>query len=164
MPFLFQASGVSHIWYNDPITIATVVIAVCTIFYSLFTFLLLKATVQNTRITNAIFDAAHRPYIGIPSIEYNRDEEKRFVQFTAMIENSGAVPAGDLQVDIQVLLDSVPLQISTYENNGSYIMPRSTTKYLIKLMDDKFTKVERAAVLNLRFSIKYKGIAQKQYQ
>lgn len=81
-----------------------------------------------------------------------------------MIENSGAVPAGDLQVDIQVLLDSVPLQISTYENNGSYIMPRSTTKYLIKLMDDKFTKVERAAVLNLRFSIKYKGIAQKQYQ
>ncbi len=48
MPFLFQASGVSHIWYNDPITIATVVIAVCTIFYSLFTFLLLKATVQNT--------------------------------------------------------------------------------------------------------------------
>lgn len=163
MWLFFQAAPTPVVWYEDPITVATIVIAVCTLFYSVFTFLILKATAHSARITSEIFEAAHRPYIGISEMVRKVDHDNDMMQFTFTLTNSGSVPASDLKVTLQALHDGIAFDIRTFEKNIACVMPQGCAMNYTRFEGEQFTMAQHASALTFRFSIQYQGIRQKQY-
>src|SRR5437867_3356201 len=83
---------------SDPMTVATIIIAAATVVYSVLTVLLFITTVKNTSITRQIFEAAHRPYLGIPEVNTTVAPTNDAVQFECGIRNFGSIPAHNIEV------------------------------------------------------------------
>src|ERR1700730_13680115 len=95
--FLFQvtptplptASPISYAILSDPMTTATIVIAVATVVYSVLTLLLFLTTNKNTSITRQIFEASNRPYLGIPEVNTTIGPNDDALAFECAIRNFG---------------------------------------------------------------------------
>lgn len=165
--YLFQETSQSPISapssLTDPITISTIVIMVCTVFYSVLTYFMFRETARNTRITSEIFEASHRPYLGISSVVCTLTPEKQEMVFSMPLINTGSVPANNVRRDLLILLDSVHLPMDTLDVHGQCVMPHSNSEHSIILSGDKFIKATSASMINLRLTFHYNGVEQKQY-
>ena len=160
---LLQAVNDPNAW-NQTIAVATIVIAVATVFYLIATVLLWLTTRRSVNLTRDMFEASHRPYVGASKISYKIDDENQMLEFVILIINSGASPATDLNQTQQILLDGIPLHMDSHESTGQCLMPKETSSHHILLTGEKFVKAINSGVLTLRYSLRYKGVGQKQHQ
>src|SRR6267154_4628407 len=118
--FLLQAtatplptvSPIAHAVLSDPMTAATIIIAVATVVYSVLTLLLFITTNQNTLITRRIFEASHRPYIGIPEVNTTIGPTGNAVDFECAMRNFGTIPAHNVEIlDASLTINGNPANL-----------------------------------------------------
>ena len=100
-------------WWKDPITLATIVIAGAAVLNFFVTILLWMATNRNAGIARLVFEASERPYLGAASHKINHKRDEKVFIISLRIENFGKVPAlqmkarwedfriGDLRIDLK---------------------------------------------------------------
>jgi hypothetical protein len=88
-------------WYKDPVAWSVIATAVATIVYAIISSGLWKATKRTAEIaertadiTQRIFEAANRPYIGIDRVNAIDEELKKGVDI--VVKNFGTIPAREL--------------------------------------------------------------------
>jgi hypothetical protein len=91
--------------WDDPITLATVVIAAATVINVFASLYIGKKTSDYTEITQNIYKAFNRPYVGINSITATKDNKIRKLFVDYKIKNYGSVPATGVRVNINTKLD-----------------------------------------------------------
>jgi hypothetical protein len=160
---LLQTSSAASVWH-DPITWATIVIAVATIWYVITTTRLLNTTVENTRITKEMFEAAHRPYMHISKITAAPNKEGRLLSVDCRLKNAGSIPANDAMFSMRVVVNERSLAVRKPERNMSCVFPQSHDYLVFTIQGEEIAKVFGGARLDLSISIKYKGIANKEYE
>lgn len=84
-------------WYRDPATLSglsSIVIALATLLYVIISVFLWKATKRSADITEKMFEASNRPYIGIDRIDAVDKDYPKKIDLT--VKNFGTVPAKDV--------------------------------------------------------------------
>ena len=71
-------------WDGRATTISTIIIAGAAVVNLIVAILLWKTTINSTKITRDIFEASHRPYVGVISAKYLHTESS---QTTNLPEN-----------------------------------------------------------------------------
>ena len=80
-------------WWKDPITLATIVIAGATVFNLVVSALLWVATYRNARIARLVFEASERPWLGVNLFKVANNPSGKVLRISLRIENFGKVPA-----------------------------------------------------------------------
>jgi hypothetical protein len=163
MHLLFQAATPPAVWYQDPITVSTIVIAFATVINVIGALLLWRETRDSVRITRDMFEASHRPYLGVTDSKTFIHYDKQEIEFMMPLINTGTVPANDVQRELLVLIDGVRIELDRYEHQGHCVLPHLNYGHTVTLSGDKFTKAINASTVNLRLKFRYKGIEQKGY-
>jgi hypothetical protein len=154
--FLLQTASESAYWYAQPITVATIVIAVATVVYTVITLRLLK-------ITKDIFEASHRPYIGVFKMKPERDDEAKQLKVTIVYKNIGNVPAKSVKPSVQLFMNGFAIQMSHFESKTAVLMPQQRLHRTILFSEADYMKISDGAKLDVVFSVHYKGMANKEY-
>jgi hypothetical protein len=150
-------------WYQEPITLATIVIALSAALYTYFTLKLLGAANRNNRTANAIFEAAYRPYLSV-TVACEVNQQKQEMVFRMPLTNAGNVPANDVRRDLKILVDGFQLEMDKFESQGQCVMPHSEMEHTIILSGDRFKKVMEASTMSLSLKFDYQGINENQYE
>src|SRR5260370_21032309 len=153
-------------WYCDPMTLATVVIAGAAIVNLLVSFMLWRATANATDITKKIFEASHRPYIGIPQVDTNFDPINHPLQFVCVTKNFGSIPAHDVEVlETQVIRNGEPVNLDRDEFGKFSVFPQSQTFHQVNIRNViNPAHALRNDRIELRVEFRYKGAYEKYYR
>lgn len=146
-------------WFKDPITVATVVIAFATVINVLVSLYMGKKTNDYTEVTKNIYKASNRPYVGIDAVKFNKDDGKHLI-FLITVKNFGSIPATNVRVSNQLILDGTNIPTAGYEfnNKHSNLFPQATDNFIMKV-GSVYDRVENGSmVLDLTSTIKYRGV------
>jgi hypothetical protein len=170
-------------WYNDPLAIATtaatVVIALATIVGIAISAKLWKVTSEYTqaakeytqvtkeytRITKDIFEAAHRPYVGVVGISKLDKEDDPSAFFARLrYRNFGSVPALNVSANISFLIDGTDIY-PPKKAEVVFTMNPSVEKFGWFDINDSKTllAIATAKQVVIHFSCTYKGLTDKTY-
>ena len=155
-------------WWKDPITLATVVIAFSSIMSFLVSVLLWNVSRKYTNVTQSIFEAAHRPYVGVLSLDGSFSHHGGNPPITAnlqvVIKNSGSVPALDITTSWRVVGWGKPIKLVSEEPKALLpgVEEANSTKFSLFEIEGK--DFGRTAALDLLVTLDYKGIADKKYR
>jgi hypothetical protein len=160
---LLQVTNTSVVWYKDPLTVATIVIAVATVAYFISTMLLWRETRDSVRITRDMFEASHRPYIGLTAISHTISDEK--ATFTVRYKNAGSVPARDFKVGVQVVANGIVVPQGAREEEDISVIPPGLEQFDIATITgpNELKAVKDAHTLAILFKCSYKGMTDKEY-
>jgi hypothetical protein len=151
--------------WSDPVTVATVVIAVCTVVYSVLTYFILRATAANTRITNKIFEAANRPYLGLQSVNTKLRDES--IEFICVARNFGSVPAHNVEILSHVAtIDGTAIDLARLVEFGGFsIYPGSEKSLHLSVGDESsYDAISKNARLDMSVTLRYEGLASQKYE
>jgi hypothetical protein len=151
--------------WKDPITLATLVIAVSTVVSVVVSVLMWAAMRRQTKVTQAMFEAAYRPYIGAIELSpMTSIQELAWTVLTLQVKNSGSIPAFGLTatwkllIDGQSILQNVPSQkLTLLPNTFAHLNTEFTVAREV---------YEKVKIGKLRFSvtIDYQGVKNKKYR
>jgi hypothetical protein len=149
---------------SDPVTLATVVIAIATVVNVIVSWFLWKATHRTANVTQNIFEAAHRPYLmSVLSADW-RVEQQRF-NFNTEIRNFGSVPARKLKGRIIATLGN--REVKSWDDISPislYLLPQQPIEFPSWLDGDDFTDLwEHAAELRISVDVQYSGAGEQTY-
>jgi hypothetical protein len=162
--FLLQATAPpTKVWYTDPMIVATIVVAAATVVNLLVAIRMWRVASENTALTRDMFEAAHRPYIGVSKIKAENNPELRTFLITIDYKNVGSVPADEVHTSVQLLVNGFPLPMDELLHKKSVLMPDMHTQRKILIDDSDYKKLAGNPKLDLTFSADYKGIAKKTY-
>ncbi|HYX30309.1 MAG TPA: hypothetical protein VE863_17345 [Pyrinomonadaceae bacterium] len=144
---------------------ATVVIAVATVVYTFATILLFITTSRNTRITRDIFEAAHRPYIGIAEVNTTVAPNGNAVDFECAMRNFGTIPAHNVEIlDASLSINGNPANLGRLEFGRFSVFPTSQHFFQVNVHNaPNANAILRFSRLELRISLRYEGLAEKKY-
>lgn len=151
--------------WSDPITLATIIIAACTVLYSVLTYFMFRATVANTKITNKIFEAAHRPYLGIQSTNTKLNDGA--IEFICIARNFGSVPAHNIEIlshatTVGGTATDLPRLV---EIGGFSIYPTSHKELHLRVGDKSvYNAISNNARLEMFVTLRYEGLAGQKYE
>ncbi|HEV2706001.1 MAG TPA: hypothetical protein VGV59_08750 [Pyrinomonadaceae bacterium] len=138
-------------WYQDPMTLATVVVAVAAVLNLLASFLMWKATANSARTARDIFEATYRPRVGIVGVQTSLDPHGEKVKLNVTLKNYGSLPAAHLK-----LLCLVETTEADLVWGGQPIMPQETAALTCKLGgSESYRHFTRGDVLV--FKLEYMG-------
>ena len=104
-------------WYKEPITLATIVIAVATVVYAIVTYFLFRKTSQSVEIAQQIFASTNRPYVGVMRIKRAQKVSKEWrFGVSVIVRNVGTVPAYNVKCEIELL--GVEKQATKVQHHG----------------------------------------------
>ena len=156
---------VTHALFIDPITAATCITAACTVAYSVLTYLILRATAANTRVTKQIFEAAHRPYLGISNVDTELSQSQRQLKFTCTLKNFGSTPAHNIEVvRHEVIIPNVPPSELSLKSGKFSVFPNNE-RFINVNFDTGFTLIPilTSGKLELLVYLRYTGVTEKSY-
>jgi hypothetical protein len=135
--YLLQGGDPHAIWYKDPITVATIVIAMAAIGsaviserlrrvtaeyvqatkeYVKATQDMLQATQETMRltkdtlhVTKDIYEAAHRPYVGMFQVDHGFLQDNSELLLIIKYRNTGSVPAVELKAAVALTVGDTPV-------------------------------------------------------
>lgn len=138
-------------WYQDPITVATIVIAISTVVSVVVSYYAWKATklsaraaAESAEITKLMFEEAYRPRVAIIGVQSSLDPQGKKAKLTVALKNYGTLPARHIEL----------LYACSAEENSDHglqsLMPQEITSRVITLqgadfdwlMDGKTLKLE----------------------
>jgi hypothetical protein len=152
--------------WKDPITVATVVVAVFTVVSVIVSAFMWNATRQQARISRQIFEAAHRPYIGVT--EFTGIMSISGVVacgLTVSVSNSGTVPAKNLTARWTVTLEEEQIYAGRSDEGPSVLLP-GESKYLrtnYQMGKDKYEKLQAGSILKISVNLEYQGVTEQPY-
>jgi len=148
-----------HHW-KDPVTLATIVIAVATVINLAASFYVSKKTSEYTEVTKNIYKSSNRPYIGIETMDSEADGTHMF--FNIKFKNYGSVPANDVRITVSPKIDGVTYVGAGNDVYDSHLNLFPQTTRLIKFKQGPMYNqvMSGKAVFDLLITVKYKGIAQ----
>jgi hypothetical protein len=150
-------------WWEEPITLATVVIAVATMFNVAVSICIGYFTFDYTRTTKNIYKASNRPYLGVIQNDIKHDGKKSYIIST--LKNVGNVPATIESISHSVLLDTSQMKprFTDSQEKRSNLLPQQTM-ILVHEINLKAPITESTRMLEIEFTIKYKGINEDPYE
>lgn len=151
-------------WYEDPITVATIVIAGSTVVYVVATILLWRETRDSVKITRETFENSLRPFIGVPELSVHNHTDKLELVFTLKVMNFGSIPAIEVRTSANILADGNTLPVQKHESGFLLIPPHSDILTIFTLDEADYQRAIKSARLDFRGSVQYEGISQKKYQ
>ncbi len=147
-------------WTQDPITVATIVIAgatVVNVFVSLF---LWRATHNSAEIARQVFEAANRPYLGPENIRPTRDDLSRTLRLVATIKNFGTATAEDALLVWTAYLDGIEATLPGFPDKPTAIFPGQSAEKLALFFGPTYDSIVTGkAELILKIQLRYKGPA-----
>jgi hypothetical protein len=153
-------------WYKDAIALSTVIIATATVVNLLVSIFLWRATANATNITRKIYEAANRPYVGIPTIDTTLDPPNGTVSFICQVRNFGSIPAFEVDIlDSRVTVDDKPLN-ATIEPFGTHaIFPDSQVFHNFSFTNaPDAEQVLATRRLEIQITLEYKGVNENKYR
>jgi hypothetical protein len=150
-------------WDGSATTISTVIIAGAAVVNLVVAILLWKATAGSTKITRDIFEASHRPYVGVVSARYLHTESSQKIEILLKIKNTGTIPAVGVTSRFELLANHIQVAVTGPETKPLVIFPGTTRTFGCKITDAKEYKDTVKALLDLEMSIDYSGLEGKQY-
>lgn len=164
---LLQAAEAPASWADDVIAKATIVIAAATVLSLITTSLLWLTTRRSTNLTRDMFEAAHRPYIVVSSVELKEsDPPGQSIGFEFEIDNVGSIPARDFTSDFKVSVDGTFLLMQEVEEDFPVVIyPTHPLTLGGPSTDDprEIKQIKEAANLSLIVKCSYKGVTKQTY-
>jgi len=151
--------------WKDPITLATIVIAIATVINVGAAIYMGVKTSEYTEITKNIYKASNRPYIGIDSFKINKDDNKHLL-FYVNYKNFGTVPASNVRVKYDMLFDGQTAQHSNSEvyDSNSNLFPQVANSIRLRTGADYENVISGKTVLDVVIDIKYRGATKDEYE
>jgi hypothetical protein len=173
---LFQAAGQTPValppptisTWQDPVTVATLVIAVSTVVSVLVSYLMWTATWRQAKITQEMFEAANRPYVGVLSVDgmifSGTKGEGMVIQLVFVAKNAGSVPARAISVVWRVWTENREIEQQPHKLQPIVLLP-DQTEYLRSTFNlgDEYKRIQDKTLLNVSLTIKYKGVTEQDY-
>src|SRR6185436_2154375 len=127
------------------------------------------ATRRSTMFTQRIFEAAHRPYIGIESFDGISHPRPTGVdmQINVWVRNSGSVPARNVVAIWGASLFSTEVARPISTGDSRSLLPGQSQSFNATFkFDDRYKAIGRPRIGNLEISVRieYKGITSQTYQ
>ena len=146
-------------WYQDPITVATWVIAVATVLYFI-------TTAGLYLLTKHMFEATHRPLVGTTEIKMgDTGEPTNQIDIRIIFRNFGTVPAHDLRSEVLIFADGTLIPNAVREEEPVLTaMPTVANRAHATIHDaSEYRQVHSANSLTIVFRCSYKGAQRKRY-
>ena len=147
-------------WWQDPITLSTMVIACATVLNLGISFFMWLATYRSMNITKNIFDAAHRPYVGVlgNSISLIRRAAQREIQINVKLKNSVTVSANLVKYEISIFLDG-KISCRRFRKGPATLFPQEVLTCGGALpVGDQYDRIcNSESKVEVGFSLRYKG-------
>ena len=154
------------VWYKDAIALSTAIIAAATVVNLLVSIFLWRATANATNVTRKIYEAANRPYVGIPTVDTTLDTPNARVSFVCQVRNFGSVPAFEVDIlDSRVTVDDNSLN-ATIEPFGTHaIFPDSQVFHNFSFTNaPDAERVLATRRLEIQVTLEYKGVNKDKYR
>lgn len=149
------------LWYKDPITLATLVIAAATAIYCVMTILLWRATKNTADLTRLLFEKTNRPFVATKEVTSIAMGGGLQAQIT--LSNFGTVPAMDMRVSITHWLNNEQLT-STEQPLSKIILAPRVEIILESTVTDNRLNIVSMSGFEIRLEITYTGITDKPYR
>jgi hypothetical protein len=118
--------------WGDPITISTVVVAVFTVVSVVVSTFMWSATRAQARISREIFEAEHRPYVGVIELGGSMSISGQVRGWLSiLIKNSGKVPAYRLRIFWQLSIGDTVLTDTNSSPEAMVLLPDQPTLSLL---------------------------------
>lgn len=148
--------------YEDPVQLATVVIAVAAIINLVASFLLWGATRGYAKTTKDIFEAAHRPYLSIAGHTPMCHQDQKKITFTLIVKNSGSTSAGNLALSCKVKVEGQD-RVKNAGVEAWALMPQESMTFTILIHDpDVYNVLVKDS--DVTFLIQYTGAKNQNYK
>jgi hypothetical protein len=151
--------------WDDPVTVATVVVAIFTVVSVIVSAFMWSETREQARISREIFEAAHRPYIGITELSGAMSiQGKVHGWVTVLIKNSGSVPAYRLKILWRLSIGDIVLPDTKTAERVMVLLPDDPTRITLDYyFSQDYMEKLNGAPLDILVTIKYKGVTDKEY-
>ena len=142
---------------TDPVTIATVIIAVATVvnvFVALFQWMAARSSAETAK---RIFEAGNRPYVGVESIVCVKDEAKQYLNIFAIIRNFGTATAENCDFGWRLYVDGNLLSGTEIPANPTFLFP-TLAHHLRAVLYKSYPRISNgSSILEIvvRFSYKW---------
>lgn len=157
-------------FWKDPISLATIVIAISTVASVGVSLLLWNVTRGYTQVTREIFEAAHRPYIGLLDLSGDGGQsgnEPVRLGFGAKYRNSGSVPGNNVTVRWQLATKSgAEVKFYAPDEKPTVLLPGDEQSTSIWLdLEDELNKAWLDSDLELQvlLVVTYQGVTGSEY-
>jgi hypothetical protein len=166
MHLLFQTPNPPAVWYQDPITVSTIIIAVATVINVVGTLLLWLTTKRSTNLTRDMFEAAHRPYVTFLAVKRVINAAVPRVEFRIQYQNVGSVPAYDFKTEFHIVTDGTLLPNVVKEEEIVTVVFPAVMGFTVQFTvgQQEYDSVINATNLGLILECTYKGVAEKEYR
>ena len=150
---------------SEPSLIWTIIVSISAAANVCVAILMWLTTHRYTKITEDMFFASQRPYIGTITYIHNLHTDSSKVRLTVKLQNYGNIPAKKVDALIQVIIDNKILPVENSEATNQIFFPHWIHTLDVMLNDkDLFLAIKNGkSVLELRTFIKYYGITDKEY-
>ncbi|HUQ15692.1 MAG TPA: hypothetical protein VM094_06525 [Gemmatimonadales bacterium] len=150
-------------WIRDP-ALSNAVIAGAALVNLLVSAGLFWATYRTATIAQQVFLAAHRPYVGISSLDLVPDTSKHTLTMTAVLKNYGTAPAEEFDSRYEPFLNGVREPTGGVPDKPSTLFPGQMTKLTGLMREPSYSQIsEGTATLEIIFRVSYKGPGNKPY-
>lgn len=154
---------ITDICTADPVTIATVVIAVATVvnvFVALFQWIAARSSAETAK---RIFEAGNRPYVGVKSIFCIKDEAKQCLSIFAVIKNFGTSTAENCDFRWSLYVDGVLLAGKAIPANPTFLFPTLKHHLRAVLVESYPHVVSGGSILEVVVHFSYKWQPHKSH-
>jgi len=142
-------------WWKDPITLATIVIAGAAVLNFFVTRRLWEATKRTAEIARLVFEAGERPHVGISSIGVKNNQKDKILSFSVRLQNFGKIPATQMKAsweDFKIGDLPITRENKYPENEGAVVFP-GVVKTKSESVKDKAYDAIFQGIAKLQFSI-----------
>jgi len=150
------------VWWENPVTLATIVIACAAVISLLVSIGMWVATWRSVDITRKTYEATHRPYLGVQRIDTEQISGSRGMKITLQYENFGPVPATVLDLSLKAYVDGTEVGRGPAKK-GITLHPGAPLSQRVYVRDPDFAQVESGRPLEITVDIKYRGPVEKTY-
>jgi hypothetical protein len=140
------------------------VIALATIVNLVVATMLFNATSRAADIAQQVFEAAHRPYVGIDSFDTDMDTERHTLTVTAQMKNYGTAPAEHNDAGWQEYLNGVAQVMSHLPTGPRTLFPGQIAKFTSGEGEPIYSQIMTgSSTLEFVIYASYKGPGGKSY-
>lgn len=112
--------------YPDPVTIATIVIAIATVVNVWVAYCQWRAARKSAEIAMRVFETANRPYVGVDLLGCQKDELSPCLNVQANIKNFGTAPAENCDIGWKVYINGIEQAGTGFSTHPAVIFPGLT--------------------------------------
>lgn len=158
---LFQAPNTTN-WQTNLVAWSTLFIAVATGVNLIVAILMWRVTRSYTLTTRDMFEASHRPYIGIAELESKKEENNPFA-LLAYVKNFGNVPAYNFLGNWQLRINGQLADLAPRTDKPQIIAPQALIHIVIYIGAEDFLAIKDGAQTDLVISLQYEGVTGKRH-